>query len=320
LAVSDRRPEQVLWDFVRGAMMTRALGIVADLRIAQTLADGPRDVDALASSAGVDADSLYRVLRALASDGVFEEREARVFANTAVSDALRDESWTSFAHLFGDVFYDGIGDLDRAVREGRATFADTLGTDFWSWLREHPDDRRAFDAAMSGGKEQDVGALAELHWRDGEVVVDLGGGDGSLLKELLRHRPDLRGVVFDLPETVRDESSFPAGLEFVAGSFFESVPRGDTYVTSGILHDWGDDDVARILHTVRTNAPSGARFVAVETVLTDGNEPGGAKWLDLLMLILSGRERTEPEWRTLFETSGFTVERVANRLIEARCP
>lgn len=318
--MSDRSPDEILWDFVRGAMMTRALGIVADLRIAQTLADGPQHVDALASSAAVDADSLYRVLRALASDGVFEEREARVFANTDTSDRLRDESWTSFAHLFGDVFYDGIADLDLAVREGRATFAETLGTDFWSWLREHPDDRRAFDAAMSGGKEHDVGALAELEWRDGEVVADLGGGDGSLLKELLRRRPRLRGIVFDLPETIRDESSFPDGLEFFAGSFFESVPRADTYVTSGILHDWGDDDVARILHTVRAHAPAAARFVAVETVVADGDEQGGAKWLDLLMLILSGRERTEPEWRTLFEKNGFTVAHIANRLIEARCP
>ena len=315
--MSDRPPEAVLWDFLRGAMMTRALGIVADLKIAHKLADGPRTVDELAVD--VDPDMLYRVLRALASDGVFAEQEARTFANTPTSQLLSDDSWTSFAHLFGDVFYDLIADLDVAVREGRATAAETLEVDFWTWLKERPPERSAFDTAMGGGRERKAEQLATLEWKDGELVVDLGGGNGSLLKAFVERRPSVRGIVFDLPETVRDEAAFPPGLEFLAGDFFERVPPADTYVTSGIIHDWGDDDAGRMLQTVAANARPGARFVALESVIQPGNEPDGAKWLDLLMLVLSGRERTEPEWRALFDANGFDVVRCENGLVEARC-
>lgn len=316
--MSSRPPEAVLWDFLRGAMMTRALGNAADLRIAQKLKEGPRSVDDLAGD--VDANTLYRVLRALASDGIFAEQDPRVFANTAASEMLADDAWTSFAHLFGDVFYDAVADLDHAVGSGQATFEDTFGTDFWSWLKERPDERAAFDRAMSGGKEHRAEQLAGLDWRDGDVVVDLGGGNGALLMALLKLRPTLHGIVFDLPETVRDENAFPAGLEFVAGDFFERVPRGDTYITSGIVHDWDDERAGRILQIVAANAESGARFVALESVIAPGNDQDGAKWLDLLMLVLaSGRERTEAEWRALFDASGFDVENCESGFVKARC-
>ena len=316
--MSERPPEAVLWDFLRGAMMTRALGIVADLKVAQRLQDGPRSVDDLAD--GFDADTLYRVLRALASDGVFAEQAPRVFANTAASETLTNGAWTSFAHLFGDVFYDAVADLDDAVRTGRATFEGTFGTDFWSWLKEHPTERAEFDRAMGGGKEPLAARLAALEWRDGEVVVDLGGGNGALLAALLERRPTLRGIVFDLPETDRDEAAFPPGLEFVAGDFFERVPRAGTYVVRGILHDWDDDRAGAILQTVHANAENGARFIALDSVVPAGNEPDGSKWLDLLMLVLAaGRERTEDEWRSLFEQNGFEVESAESGFIQARC-
>lgn len=316
--MSARPPEAVLWDFLRGAMMTRALGVAAELRIAQKLQAGPRSVDELADS--VDADTLHRVLRALASDGVFAEQEPRVFANTPASEMLAQDAWTAFAHLFGDVFYDAVADLDVAVREGRATFEDGFGADFWTWLKEHSEERAEFDIAMSGGKARGAERLAALDWNDGDVVVDLGGGNGALLTALLERRPTLRGVVFDLPETVRDETSFPAGLEFVAGDFFEEVPPADTYVTSGILHDWSDERAGAILRTVRANAPSGARFISLENVIPAGNEPDGAKWLDLLMLVLAaGRERTEDEWRALLDAAGFDIERCESGFVQARC-
>lgn len=315
--MSTRPPDALLWDFLRGAMMTRALGVAADLRVAQRLQGGPRSVDDLAE--GADAETLYRVLRALASDGVFAEQEQRVFANTPASEMLADEAWTSFAHLFGDVFYRAGADLDRAVREGRATFDETYGTDFWSWLRARPDERAEFDRAMSGGKERNADRLAQLDWRDGDVVVDLGGGNGALLRAFLARKPNVRGIVFDLPETVRDETSFPPDLVFVAGDFFDSVPSADAYVVSGILHDWNDDRAGAILRTVNACAAAGARFIAFESVIQPGNEPDGAKWLDLLMLALSGRERTEAEWRALFDANGFDVETCDNGYIQARC-
>jgi hypothetical protein len=127
--------------------------------------------------------------------------------------------------------------------------------------------------------------------------------------------------VFDLPETDRDESLFGNRLEFVAGSFFERVPEGDAYVLSAIIHDWDDERATAILHTIRAAAKRGARLLIAETVVPPGNEPEGAKWLDLLMLVIAdGRERTEREWRALLEGAGVEPVSIEDGLIEARCP
>jgi hypothetical protein len=275
----------------------------------------------LTPEAGVDPDALHRVLRALASDGVFAEEEPGVFGHTEASRLLLGTGWPEFAHLFGGVFYRSVADLDEAVRTGETTFARAFGTDFWSWLAEHSDERAVFDGAMSGGKERSAERLAELEWRDGETVVDLGGGSGTLLLELLRRRPGLHGIVFDLPETDRDEDALGPDIAFVEGSFFESVPAGDAYVLSAIIHDWDDAAATKILRTIATHAPSGARVLATETVIQPGNDPDGAKWLDLLMLVLAGgRERTESQWHVLLEDAGLEPLSIENGLVQARCP
>ena len=138
-------------------------------------------------------------------------------------------------------------------------FPDLFGTDFWTWLEQHPRDRAMFDVAMGQGQESRLERLRTVEWRDGETVVDVGGGNGSLLFELLKAEPGLRGIVFDLPETVRDESLFEERLRFVEGSFFESVPSGDVYLLVTILHDWDDEHAAAILRTIRTAATPEAR-------------------------------------------------------------
>jgi hypothetical protein len=195
-----------------------------------------------------------------------------------------------------------------------------FGTDFWSWLADNPDERAAFDRAMVQGWERRVGRLAALDWRGDELVVDVGGGNGSLLVELLRRHQGLRGIVFDLPETNRDEAALGDRIEFVAGDFFERVPPGDVFVLSTILHDWDDERAAAILHTIRTAAPAGARLLVIDSVVPHGNEPHGAKWLDLLMLaLLGGRERDEAQWAVLLADAGFAPVRIQDGLLEARC-
>jgi hypothetical protein len=319
--MSECAPETVLWNFLRGALTTKALAIAADLRVAESLADGPRPVAELAREAEVDADALHRILRALASDGVFAEEEPGVFGHTAASRLLLEMGWTPFAHLFGGVFYRAVADLDDAVRTGAATFEGRFDTDVWSWLAARPDERALFDRAMSGGKHRSAERLVEVEWRDGETVVDVGGGNGALLVELLRRRPGLRGIVFDLPETVRDEAALGPDIQFVEGSFFDRVPEGDAYLLSGIVHDWDDEGATTILQTIARSAPSGARVIATESVIQPGNDPDGAKWLDLLMLVLAGgRERTEPQWRSLLEGAGLEPVSIADGLVQARCP
>lgn len=315
--MSTRAPESQLWDALRGALATRALGVVADLGIAEALTGGPRPVEELARGSGADADTLHRLLRALASDGIFREEEPGIFGNTPASEQLLDSGWGAFAHLFGGAFYQAVGGLDAS---GKAAFPELYETDFWSWLAANPSERSVFDTAMEQGKERRVERFDALEWRGDETVVDVGGGNGSLLVALLEQKPGLRGVVFDLPETVRDDQALGERIEFVEGSFFDSVPEGDVYVLSTILHDWDDERAAEILRTIRSAAGADSRLLLLEAVVPEGNDPGGGKWLDLLMLALfTGRERNAAQWQALLEGEGFEPVSIEDGLIQARC-
>jgi hypothetical protein len=316
--MSVRTPEAAVWDTLRGALGTRALAVVAELGVADALGDAERPVTEVAAEVGAEPDALRRLLRALASDGIFVEDSPGVFRNTEASSVLRGESgWGDFARLFGGVFYRPVGHLDAT---GEVAFPRVFGADFWSWLADNPAERAVFDRAMMQGKERRTERLASAGWREGETVVDVGGGNGSLLADLLGRQPSLRGIVFDLPETVRDETALGDRCRFVAGSFFERVPTGDTYVLSGILHDWDDDRALAILRTIRASAPPRARVVILDAVVPEGNEPHGAKWLDVLMLAtLGGRERDEAQWNALLEQAGLAVERIEDGLIVAAC-
>jgi len=318
-----------MWTLLRGAMVTKALGLVADLGIADELAAGPRSVAELAATTAADEDALYRFLRALASDGVFSEEAPRLFANTPLSELLitdRAGSWRDITHLFGDVWFRTFLHAGESLETGEPAFPAVFDADFWTWLAEHPDESLAFNRAMASGADQNIGPLAELEWRDGETLVDVGGGNGATLAALLGARPELQGVVFDLPGATREAETLirEAGLSdrctIVTGSFFESVPSGDTYLLASILHDWDDENALRILHTVRAGAPANARVLIRDSVIPPGDEAHGNKWLDLLMLVLlRGRERTEEEWRKLLSGAGFEVASISDGLIVSKC-
>ncbi len=305
--MSDLPPEARLWNLIRGALGTKALCIAADLGVADALAHDPRSAAELSDENGADADILHRILRALASDGVFAEDDSGVFRNTEASELLRSgntDRWPEFAHLWGEASYSAMGALD--VRQTDVPFARAYGKDFWSWLATNPEERSNFDRAMEGGQGERADKLAALEWREDETVVDIGGGTGRLLRDLLERRPELRGIVFDLPEADRDQTVSSDRIAFVSGSFFEQVPEGDAYVLSKILHDWDDERAGAILRNLGRG-----RLLIMDSVVPTGNEPDDIKWFDLLMLILlRGKERTEEEWRALLSDNGFRLERV----------
>jgi len=307
-----------VWDALRGGLTTKAIALVAELGVVQALRDGPRSVDELAAENGADPDTLYRLLRALAGDGIFEEVAPRTFGNTEESETLAQDGWDAFAHLFGGIWLQAVTDLDAS---GRPSFPRVFGEEFWPWLASHPEERAVFDRAMEQNWQGRIKRLEVVGFRGDETVVDVGGGNGSLLRALLERHPGMRGIVLDLPETVRDETMFDERLAFVEGSFFDGVPAGDVHVLSTILHDWDDESALRILRSVRASA--GERLVLIESVVEPGNDPSGTKWLDLLMLTLfAGKERTEGEWRELLEASGWEPLRfLEGGTIEARpCP
>ena len=144
--MSEREPESVLWNLMRGALATRAVAVVSELRVADALADGRRPVEEVARDVGADPDTLHRLLRALASEGVFAEEERGVFHNTPASELLRRGGWDDFAHFFGGIWYRTVAELDARTRA--AVFPRIFGDDFWGWLAVNPSERASFDRAM----------------------------------------------------------------------------------------------------------------------------------------------------------------------------
>jgi hypothetical protein len=318
--MSSVPPEGLLWSLIRGAMATQALHVVAQLRVADALTGGPRPVDELCGDS--DPDAVQRTLRALASDGVFDEVEPGVFGNTPASELLRtdgDQAWHEFALEFGGEWYEAFARFPDAVESGEATFPLVFGADFETWMREHPEQLALFNRSMAAGAAARIGRVADLAWND-ETVVDVGGGTGGMLFELVRRHPGLRGVLFDLPEVV-EGVEVPERVDLVAGNFFDGVPVADAYLVSRILHGLDDEKAARVLANIQAAARPGARVLLIESVIHVGNEPHGSKWLDLLMLVLSGgRERMEEEWRGLLAAAGLEADSIEDGLIQARCP
>ena len=284
----------------------------------------------LAAEAGADADALYRFLRALATEGVFAEDEQGVFRNTTASELLRsdhDERWDDFALQFGDDWYRAFADAPYSVRTGAPTFPRTFGCEFDEWLRKEPERLERFNRSMESGAAERIDRLADVPL-NGEVVVDVGGGTGAMMIELLRRHPRLRGVLYDLPDVVAEAerqivaAGFAERCDLFAGSFFDGVPPdGDVYLLSRILHGLGDETARTVLAHITAGARPGVRFLILDAVLPEGNEPHGSKWLDLLMLVLSGgRERTADEWRRLLASAGLHVDAIADGLIQASRP
>jgi hypothetical protein len=295
---------------MHGALAARALAIAAALGIADALRDGPRPVAELAG--GADPDALARILRALATEGVFTEEPLGTFSNTPASELLLGAEG-DFAHLFGGAWHRMAGELDAS---GRPSFERAHGTDPWSWLAERPAERAAFDSAMEQGLARRVDRLDSFPWRGDETVVDVGGGNGSHLLALLERRPGLRGIVFDLPETHVLELG--DRCTFVGGSFFDEVPAGDVFVVCTVLHDWPDEEAAAILRTIRSAARDDAHLVLVEMVLRPGDESG--RWLDLLLLAMYGsRERDEAQWRALLGATGWAPEFTEHLIVATPC-
>lgn len=314
----EARPQAL--HLLGGFMITQAMGVAARLGIADLVAERPRTVAELAAETGVNADRLARVVRALASVGVFTTEEGLV-QTTAVGDLLCSNATGSLRALatsFSGEHYRAWTDAFETVLTGEPAFPRVFGSPYFDWLAEHPREAGVFNRAMAAGSGLRRATLVERDWAAVETVVDVGGGTGSLLTAVLVAHPHLRGVVVDLPH-VRDgalATIAQAGLEarctFVEESFFERVPEdADVYILSHILHDWDDEQATAILRVCRAAVRPASRLLIVDAVLRPGDEPDWVKVIDLHMLVmLGGRERSESEWRALLADGGFALDRV----------
>jgi hypothetical protein len=299
--------------------ISQAISVAATLGIADLLAGGPRSSDELATKTETHPRALYRLLRALAANGIFEERDGRVFALTPKAELLRSDAGAGLrdlALLYGRTyFWQAWGELLHSVRTGRTGFEKIAGTDVWSWRAARPEETRIFDDAMTGITRLTARAVAAaLDWNRFAVVADVAGGHGALLTAILRRHPRVRGLLFDQPHVVAgaaavlEDGGIAARCEVVAGSFFERVPPADAYVLKSILHDWEDVDCVRILRTIRRDASPRARLLVVEQLVGPPNQDPATKSNDLNMLVVPGGvERTREEFETLLAAGGWRL-------------
>jgi hypothetical protein len=313
-------PTDQLLAMASGAWVTQMIHVAAELGLADQLAAGEQSVESLAAACGADADSLFRLLRGLASLGLFQETRPRHFALTPLAELLRSDhpgSLRQFARMLGEEHYLSWDDLLHSVRSGENAFRHRYGMGIFEWYQRHPQRAEIFDGAMGDFSRPETEALLNAYDFAGvSHLVDVGGGRGELLQKVLRAHGHLRGTLFDQPKVVAPVP-VPADLEgrlsVQGGDFFREAPAGaDAYLLKHILHDWGDEDCLRILAPIRAGLAPGGRRLIVEQVIPPGNEPFPGKLLDLNMLVMTegGRERSPAEYAILLSRAGFTLQRI----------
>ena len=315
-------PELSMRQMLCGYWISQAIYVAAKLGIADQLRDGPRTTAEMAAAVGAHEPSLFRLLRGLSSVGVFAETEPRIFTLTPLADCLRNDaphSQRAVALMIGEQHYVAWGSLLHSVQSGECAFEHVFGENIFTYLGKHPEDARTFDAAMTGIHGRESAAMLDAYNFSGVgTLMDVGGGNGTLLSAVLKKHPAMRGVLFDLPHVVeRSQKNLEAcGLadrcRTASGDFFQEVPAGaDAILLRHIIHDWDDECSHRILSNCRRALPSGGRLLLVESVIPPGNEPDWGKLLDLNMLVMpGGLERTEAEYRALFEATGFSLKSI----------
>lgn len=307
-----------------GSIVSGALQAVLRLKIPDMLAGGPRHIGEIAACSGAHPDALYRVMRVLAAAGVFEEIGHAMFRLTEVGEVCRSDVpgphhlllWLSDAlhfHAQAETLY--------SLRTGLPAGEKVTGLPLFDFLARQPELATVFNAAMTSSSTTIIDALLEAYDFSGiDVLVDIGGGHGRLLAAILRARPSMRGVLFDVDEVVAGAASSIAALDLsdrcraLAGDFFQSVPPGgDAYLLKHVIHDWDDDRAALILRNIacRLRGRPDTRVILIESVVRDGNAPDLAKLFDVEMLTLvRGRERSRGEFATLLRAAGFELVRV----------
>ncbi|WP_437193428.1 methyltransferase [Planctomicrobium sp. SH527] len=313
---------QQLDQMITGYWVSQAIYAAAKFGIADHLKDGSKSVDELAIASSTHPDALYRLLRALASVGIFAEGEPRHFSLTPLADALRsdaDGSKRALALMSGDEQFRAWAEIDYSIRTGKMAFDKVFGLPIFDYLSEHPDKARIFDAAMVGIHGRESSALLGSYDLSGiGLIADIGGGNGSQIIEVLNEFPQMQGILFDLSHVVENAQGKiqAAGLQdrcsLVSGSFFESVPEGaDAYILRHIIHDWDDEKCLSILRNCHRAMSSNSRLLVVESVIPTGNDPFPGKFLDLVMLLIpGGKERTASEYRELFNHAGFELTQI----------
>lgn len=319
----DPNPREALLQIVNAPMLAQCVYIAAKLGVADHLKDGPRECEELAAATNAHAVSLHRILRCLASFGVFHEDDAGRFSQTELSKRLRSDvpdSVRGWAILRGESFlWQPWGQILHAVKTGQSAFIHSFGMDWPQYFGQHPEAASLFDDAMRSISAEKYEAAAKAYdFSEVNTIVDVGGGNGGLLTAILSANPHMRGTLAELAHVVdgaRDHLA-AAGVsercECVAIDMFERVPAGaDAYIMANVIHDWDDERSITLLGNCRQAMQENGRVLLVEMVISPRNQPHLSKLADIEMLVMTdgGKERSESEYGVLYEAAGLRLAR-----------
>src|SRR5438874_160277 len=321
---SAPQPYEVLFQMVIGKWISQAIGTVVEIGVPDQLAKGARPCSEIAREADVSEDGLYRLLRALASVGLFVESADRRFKLTPMGQLLRSDhpqSAAGYARFTAhDMTWRPWGQLGYSVKTGMPAFDHVFGAPIFEYLSRNPDVAAVFDAAMTSISATEARAASDAYDFKGiGTLMDVAGGHGLLLATVLRLHKKMRGVLFDLPHVAAGAAAtftragITARVRIESGDFFKELPSGaDAIIMKHIIHDWDDESATRILQACHRALGPRGKVLIVDPVVPSGNVPHYGKMLDLEMLVLTprGRERTKAEFASLLRRAGFRLSRV----------
>jgi len=319
----DLSPRRVL-DYITGKWRSQAVCVAAELGIADLLRDGPRSTRDIANSVDASEDAVYRLLRALASLGLFSSLPERRFALTPLGRYLCSDvpgSLRGFARLTGhDITWRPWGELAYSIKSGQPAVDHVFGVGIFDYLKEHPDVAAVLNDGMTAVSAAHAVAVVEAYDFAGiGTLVDVGGGHGLLLATILKANPSMRGTLFELSHAAEGarrlfkQEGVVDRCAVVTGDFFDAVPPGgDAYIMKHIIHDWDDKRAIRILGSCHRAMRPQTKLLVVDRVIAPGDETDAAKFVDLEMLVIThgGRERTQLEFEELYAQAGFDFVRV----------
>lgn len=323
MSISTPSAGAILIELSRGFMVAKSLQVASELNIADLIGDSPKSVDELAAATQTNSLALYRLLRALASKGVFREVSNRRFENTDASHLLRSGVVGSLKEYItytpNSTNYKVWSQLGESVRTGKPVFESIMGKTYWDYLQANPAIEEQFNGAMEAISRQNAtGLLQSYPLSSFSSVMDVGGGNGYLVGEILANNPKLKGAVLEVETVVSEAKTFiqeknlSSRCDAIVGDFLDSIPKGfDLYILKRIVHDWPEEGVLRILKNCQAAMQPSSRLLIIEYVMDTTNDPHPGKWLDLhMMVILGGRERTEEEYKQLLAKAGLVITKI----------
>ena len=320
---SQVRHSLALIKMITSYWVTQSLHVVAKLGVADLLKDGPKSSDELAKSVGADARSLYRLLRAVASVGIFSEVKSGHFALTPMGELLQTGvpgSLRAAAIMHGEKWqWQPWGELLESVKNGKSPFKRMFGSTIYDYFSENAEANEIFNSAMTNFSDWENSLILNSYdFSSVHRLIDVGGGQGNLLTSILEANPTMKGILFDLPHVIQsaighiEAKGLTARCELISGDYFESVPPyGNTYLLKRIIHGWDDEQAVALLKNCYRAMPDNGKLLLIEMVIPPGNEPFLGKLLDLhILLMRGGHERTSTEYRTLLDAAGFKLTKI----------